>query len=107
MVAYFQFLQGGMRPLHLAASNGHVDVIEYLVKERKAHMEPKLTVNLNMTPLVMHAWQSRPQPSLSYFFFFLFLHLQFSCVLKRSGSLGARLHSAWYVAHDQLSVSYI
>ena len=72
MVAYFQFLQGGMRPLHLAASNGHIDVIEYLVKERKAHVEPKLTVNLNMTPLVMHAWQSHPQPSLSYFFFFFF-----------------------------------
>ena len=39
--------QGGNTPLHLAAMNGHVDVIDYLVRERRAAVEPELIVSIN------------------------------------------------------------
>ena len=43
-------------PLHLAASNGHDDVIKYLVKERGARVEPKLTVKQKTTHLPFMAF---------------------------------------------------
>lgn len=38
------FLQGGYQPLHLAATNNHIDVIEYLVNECDAPVEPEAMV---------------------------------------------------------------
>lgn len=44
MLIDLNFLQGGYQPLHLAATNNHIDVIEYLVKECNASVEPEAMV---------------------------------------------------------------
>ena len=51
------FFQGGERPIHMAASNGHVDVIEYLMRERRASVEPVLTVHNTKQYLCMDRYK--------------------------------------------------
>ena len=47
----FQFIQDGFQPLHMAASNGHIDIAKYLVTECKVQVDPTAQV-LSLTYII-------------------------------------------------------